>query len=160
MSNNTSNQKTVNVNNVAIPIATIISLLGFVMWATFEFAKDRQALKDELQKAFSTELRAQREIIEQIKGVIISIRERQTYYLENVWTKKDHMLWCYETQKRNSTFNCPDYNSWKDHGLLGGYEKQGFDPRNQQRENMSNQLIQTWTNQNKQVVEDSKTKKE
>lgn len=154
-----SNQKTINVNNVAIPIATIISLLGFVMWATYEFAKDRQALKDDLKHEFSIELKAQREIIEQIKGVIITIKERQQYQIENLWSKKDHMLWCYETQKKNTNFTCPDYNSWKDHGLLGKYEKFGLNTLEQKREEDSNSIIQNWTRQN-QLTEDVKVKKQ
>jgi hypothetical protein len=71
------------------------------MWATFEFAKDRQALKDDLKREFAIELKAQREVIEQVKSVIITIKERQTIQLENVWTKKDHQIWCYEV------FNIP-----------------------------------------------------
>ena len=92
---NNNTPRTVNVNNVAIPIATIISLLSFVMWATFEFAKDRQALKDDIKHEFSVEMKDHRDLIEQIKGVIITIRERQTHYIENMWTKKDHLIWCY-----------------------------------------------------------------
>lgn len=157
MTNN--NQKPININNVAFPLATIFSLLSFVMWATFEFAKDRQALKDELKREFSIELKAQRELIEQIKNVIIIVKERQKYQLDNLWSKKDHMLWCYETQKKNNNFNCPDYNSWKDHGLLGKYENYGVNTLDQKNEEDVNSIIQNWTRQN-QLTEDLKVKKQ
>ena len=129
------------------------------MWATYEFAKDRQALKDELKQEFSIELRAQSEIIEHLKGVIITIKERQQYQPDNLWTKKDHMLWCYETQKKNTNFTCPDYNSWKDHGLLGKYEKFGLNSIEQRHEEDTNSIIQNWTRQN-QLTEDVKVKKQ
>lgn len=149
---NNNTPRTVNVNNVAIPIATIISLLSFVMWATFEFAKDRQALKDDIKHEFSVEMKAHRDLIEQIKGVIITIRERQTHYIENMWTKKDHMIWCYEVQKRNTNFSCPDYNALKDYGLLGNFERFGQDNSAEERqESKSNIIIKQWSKENQNL---------
>lgn len=58
--------------------------------------------------------------------------------------KKDHMLWCYEIQKRNSGFVCPDYNSLRDHGLLGNYEKYGLNSLEQRHEKESNTIIKSW----------------
>ena len=149
---NNSNQKTINVNNVALPIATIISLLSFAVWGTQEFLKIHETLKHDIQREVSVEIKAQREMIEHIKGVIITIKERQQYQLENVWSKKDHMLWCYETQKKNSNFICPDYNSWRDNGLLDKYD------RKYEMQPMDSRGFHTWPRPN-QLTEDVKNLK-
>ena len=148
---NNNSSKNVNVNNITIPLVTIVSIISFAMWGTYEFAKDRQTLKDELQKEFAIELRLQREAMEQIRSVIITIREKQQYQIDSNWTKIDHHRWCMEAQKKNAGFVCPEYNPWENKGgmILPTSPFQQFgttvSPSNTTKEEQTNNTVQEWS---------------
>ena len=59
-----------------------------------------------------------------IKIVIEKILESHEYLVENVWTKGDLALWCYEVSRKNKEFVCPDYETLKRLGLFGNVEQQ------------------------------------
>ena len=42
--------------------------------------------------------------------------------LDEAWTKNDLALWCYEVQKKNENFQCPDYEELKRLGLFSHRE--------------------------------------
>lgn len=107
--NDDDDTENVNVNNISVPFLTIITLVGFVVMGTYQFFADRQAIKDELKKEFTMELREQKALLDEIKNVIIFMQDKQKYLLENVWTRKDHRIWCFENQQKDATLICMDH---------------------------------------------------
>lgn len=61
--------------------------------------------------------------LDQIQTVLERTLEHHQYLVDNVWTKSDLALWCYEVQRKNAGFECPSYESLRQLGLIGGDEK-------------------------------------
>lgn len=68
------------------------------------------------------------------------------FLTDNVWTKNDMALWCYEVQRRNKNFECPDYETLKRLGLVGS------DERNMHR---SGSKLQFKFDKEKQILKDT-----
>lgn len=96
---------------------TNISVITFFCWLIIS-AFDA---KDKITGDFRKELK---ETTQKFDSDLKMIKDQNERLLENFWTKKDQLIWCYEIQKKNQGFVCPDYNFLKQQGLLGTYEQQ------------------------------------
>jgi len=49
----------------------------------------------------------QNEILSRLNEVVMKLRERQLFVLQNIWTEDDHIAWCKEVQLKNQNWVCP-----------------------------------------------------
>lgn len=122
----------VDIKNITAPVITLLSIAGMIIWATNSVWEQKEAIKNEFRQHVSETLekiedqhremsgtsRQQQELIHQLEDVIKIMKHRQRFILENVWTQKEHAIWCYEAQKKNQNFICPDEDLRKS-GIIG-----------------------------------------
>ena len=71
--------------------------------------------------------------LDEIQRVLQRTLEHHEFLVDNVWTKGDLALWCYEVQRKNENFVCPNYETLKQLGLISNNEKRyhrGNEPYN------------------------------
>jgi hypothetical protein len=133
-----SSDKLTNVKTLGVDGFKFLAAISFVVWATWVMTAERYKIKDEITQTiekhemwaedelskrmgdinsrisnlYST-INQQNEVIERMNEVISRIRERQSFVLENIWTKDDHDNWCREVQLKNTNWVCPPYTSVK-----------------------------------------------
>lgn len=159
----------VDVRTISAPILTMISLVGFVVWATWVVTTERYKIRDEFeaqiqqntedirkldaydhdtlaketekmkleilalhdelkmeQEQIQGTIKQQNEVIGRIRELLVKVRERQLYVLENIWTRDDHNNWCREVEKKNPNWVCPLYESADRKRFLLNPEQQGI----------------------------------
>lgn len=125
-----------DIRQVSMPVLMLIGVIAFVSWATWTGATERYRIKElvytEIQilrkeheskitqhineqmaqiNLLEGTIRQQNEVINRIHDLLIRVRERQTYVLENLWTKDDHDNWCRQMELTHPDFKCEPYSS-------------------------------------------------
>lgn len=98
-----------DIRNVTVPLIFIFSIVGFFMWTTYIVMSEKSKLKDDIEN----DLGSLQNKVNEDRASIITLKERQQYVLENIWTKQDHTIWCYELQRQNPSITCPAHESTK-----------------------------------------------
>jgi hypothetical protein len=141
----------VDIRTITAPILTLLSIAGMIVWATTSVWQQKEALKNEIRlemKELSHEwkehlesvegtTRQYRELIHQMEDALTIMKYRQKFMLENMWTKRDHAIWCRELERTNKNFVCPDEDLRRS-GLIGSDKYIG--PVDRDRENMLEDL--------------------
>lgn len=122
----------------------VISIIGFTGWLVSTSIQEKYSIKQEIKDAIilyaerHEQMDARREaqhdaieakhieLLEKLSVLTERLKTNQNYVLQNIWTKQDHLLWCYEVEKRNPNFKCPPYEMLKQLGLIGTEEKQNL----------------------------------
>lgn len=117
--NDQSNQSYggIDIRNISVPLLTNISVITFFCWLIIGAFDAKDNLTDDFRKEL-------KETTQKFDSDFKMIKDQNERLLENFWTKKDQLIWCYEIQKKNQGFVCPDYNFLKQQGLLGTCEQQ------------------------------------
>jgi len=184
-----------SLQNISVPIVTLMSIISFFGWLTYTAATERYRLGEEIHVAIaevkkeisdldqrgtvgSLESRSRTEkelnekmakvqedirrldqidhdivdknvadlkdqikdaedhynmtnkqhdaLIDKMKDLLLAIRERQVYVLENIWTKSNHNTWCHEAEALNPNWKCPSYQTLLNNGLIGSEEQHGI----------------------------------
>lgn len=122
----------VDIRTITAPILTLLSIAGMIVWATTSVWEQKEALKNEVRveiKEINQEykehldmvngtLRQYQELISQMEDVLLIMKYRQKFLLENMWSKRDHAIWCREMERISEQFKCPD-EDLKRSGLIG-----------------------------------------
>lgn len=147
-------QESVDLKNIKAPVITLLSIAGMIVWATNSVWEQKQNFRQELsvevnkkldelgekhKEIFGT-LKQQQDLLHQIEEAIATLKRRQRFIVENIWTQKDHAIWCYEAQRSNKDFVCPD-DVLKKSGLIGTdkFSDHVDRDRNQILKNMENE---------------------
>lgn len=121
---NNHNGYGIDIRNISVPLLTNISVISFFCWLIIGAFDAKDKITDDFRKEL-------KETTIKFDADLKKIQDQNERLLENFWTKKDQLIWCYEIQKKNQGFVCPDYNFLKQQGLLGTYEQmnhgQAFD---------------------------------
>jgi hypothetical protein len=167
MTERNGNGKLFDFKYIGIDGVKLFAALGFVAWATWFATNERYQIKEELiqtidkhQMWAATELdkrmseiherisnlrstiNQQNEVISRINEMLSRVRERQTFVLENIWTKEDHDNWCREVQLKNTNWVCPPYTSDKRTFLFNNLNDSSKEDLNRALTENPNQLWQ------------------
>lgn len=130
-----SSEKTrvLDVTSLSNPVVTTVSIVLFFIWATnkvlqekYDFIKEVNDRAISMEDKLSGEYNQLNSLVEMLVQKTNTLTYRQNFVLSNLWSKRDHMLWCGEAEKINKDFKCLDYDALKRSGLLGTYEKHGL----------------------------------
>lgn len=122
----------VDIRTITAPILTLLSIAGMIVWATTSVWEQKEALKNDIRveiKELNSEwkehlmivdgtIRQYKDLLHQMEDTILIMKFRQKFMLENMWTRKDHAIWCREMERTNKQFTCPD-EDLKRSGLIG-----------------------------------------
>lgn len=122
----------VDIRTITAPILTLLSIAGMIIWATTSVWQQKEALKNDIRvemKEYNAEwdehlksvkgtLRQYQDLLHQLEDTIVIMKYRQKFLMENIWTKRDHAIWCHELERQNNNFRCPD-KDLKNSGLIG-----------------------------------------
>lgn len=75
--------------------------------------------------------------------------EHHEFLTDNVWTKNDLALWCYEVQRRNQNFECPDYETLRRLGLFGSDERNTHSSKTKFKFNKEKQILEDKSDEEK-----------
>jgi hypothetical protein len=92
-----------DVRRLTLPVVTIIGLVSFFAWFTWEAAIERSAIRHRLTSIEAVDVSIQRQ-----HDNIISIFRTHAERSAETWTKNDHDLWCLKAQIQNPGWKCPD----------------------------------------------------
>lgn len=104
MTGNGTNNKSIDARSLTLPVITIISILGFVMWVTYVFTTEISAGRSRLTSIENTLI----EVKSQIK--LLGEDNSEDKYL----TAHDITVFCLRAQLMNKDWRCPSidkYNS-------------------------------------------------
>jgi HAMP domain-containing protein len=138
-------KKAFDIRNLWSDTTTTLAIIGFFVWATWLVTTERYKVREELAAKIAqhemwaeselekrlgalherisnmrSTMNQQAEILERINVVLTRVRERQSYVIENIWTKDDHNNWCRQMELANPSYKCQDYQTGKRLPFTGG----------------------------------------
>jgi len=122
----------VDIRTITAPILTLLSIAGMIIWATTSVWQQKEDLKNDLRveiREINTEwknhlatvdgtLRQYKDLLHQMEDTLLLMKYRQKFILGNMWTKREHAIWCRELERTNKNFTCPDADLQRS-GLIG-----------------------------------------